>query len=49
MMQYSGNDVSALVLTTDTADRMAGKLTIDDSAATGQDRRRVRRAAGEGV
>lgn len=36
MMQYSGNDdVSALVLTTDTADRMAGKLTIDDSAADG--------------
>jgi hypothetical protein len=36
MMQYSGNDdVSALVLTTDTADRMAGKLTIDDSAAEG--------------
>ncbi|MCI0482180.1 MAG: hypothetical protein L0213_11410 [Candidatus Dadabacteria bacterium] len=36
MMQYSGNDdVSALALTTDTADRMAGKLTIDDSAADG--------------
>ncbi|MGH7851386.1 MAG: hypothetical protein ACREOP_13895 [Thermodesulfobacteriota bacterium] len=36
MMQYSGNDdLSALVLTTDTADRMAGKLTIDDSAADG--------------
>ena len=36
MMQYSGNDdVSALVLTTDTADRMAGKLTIDDTAADG--------------
>ena len=36
MMQYSGNDdVSALVLTTDTADRMAGKLTIADSAADG--------------
>ena len=35
-MQYSGNDdVSALILTTDTADRMAGKLTIDDSAADG--------------
>lgn len=36
MMQYSGNDdLSALALTTDTADRMAGKLTIDDSAADG--------------
>lgn len=36
MMQYSGNDdVSALALTTDTADRMAGKLTVDDSAADG--------------
>jgi len=36
MMQYSGNDdVSALKLTTDTADKMAGKLTIDDSAADG--------------
>jgi len=36
MMQYSGNDdVSALKLTTDTADRMAGKLTVDDSAADG--------------
>lgn len=36
MMQYSGNDdVSALSLTTDTADRMAGKLTIDDTAADG--------------
>ena len=36
MMQYSGNDdLSALVLTTDTADRMAGKLTVDDSAADG--------------
>jgi hypothetical protein len=36
MMQYSGNDdLSALALTTDTADKMAGKLTIDDSAADG--------------
>lgn len=36
MMQYSGNDdVSALALTTDTADRMAGKLIVDDSAAGG--------------
>lgn len=36
MMQYSGNkDVSALVLTTDTGDKMAGKLTADDSAADG--------------
>jgi hypothetical protein len=36
MMQYSGNDdVSALKLTTDTAEKMAGKLTIDDSAADG--------------
>lgn len=36
LMQYSGNDdLSALVLTTDTADRMAGKLTVDDSAADG--------------
>ena len=36
MMQYSGNDdLSALAPTTDTADRMAGKLTIDDTAADG--------------
>ncbi|MEW6143591.1 MAG: hypothetical protein AB1598_01090 [Thermodesulfobacteriota bacterium] len=36
MMQYSGNDdLSALALTADTADKMAGKLTIDDSAADG--------------
>jgi hypothetical protein len=36
MMQYSGNDdLSALAPTTDTTDRMAGKLTIDDSAADG--------------
>ncbi len=36
MMQYSGNDdVSALKLTTDTADKIAGKLTVDDSAADG--------------
>ena len=36
MMQYSGNDdVSALKLTTDSADKMAGKLTVDDSAAEG--------------
>jgi hypothetical protein len=36
MMQYSGNDdLSALALTTDTADKMAGKLTVDDSAADG--------------
>ena len=36
MMQYSGNqDVTALKLTTDTADRMAGKLAVDDSAADG--------------
>jgi hypothetical protein len=36
MMQYSGNaNVSALVLSTDKPDRMAGKLNVDDSAADG--------------
>jgi hypothetical protein len=36
MMQYSGNsDVSALVLSTDKPDRMAGKLSVDDSTADG--------------
>lgn len=36
MMQYSGNtNVSALVLSTDKPDRMAGKLSVDDSAADG--------------
>ncbi len=36
MMQYSGNDdLSTLVLTTDTADKMAGKLTVDITDAGG--------------
>jgi hypothetical protein len=36
MMQYSGNtNVSALVLSTDKPDRMAGKFSVDDSPADG--------------